>query len=251
MAGKILINYRRDDATGFTFALYQRLEDEFAADDLFMDVEGHIKPGDKFVEVLNAQVAAADVVLVVIGPRWAELLAARQNDGDDFVAIEIKAALDQNKRVIPVLGGGADMPRADTLPEAIRAVRRREEPRSSAGTHAAGAVARGIAIRSSWASSSIRTLGCLCAAELSTTRCASSVAGTLASIIRSSAGSLCSLSGKSVVAHSSAPKTWSPKSRPLSTPITPTALLSSGPPTSEAILEKVGKICKLICGTRH
>jgi hypothetical protein len=35
-----------------------------------MDVEGHIKPGDKFVEVISHQIAASDVVLVVIGPRW-------------------------------------------------------------------------------------------------------------------------------------------------------------------------------------
>ena len=125
MAGKIFINYRRGDDAGFTQALYLRLEDEFAPGDLFMDVEGHIKPGDDFVEVLNAKVAAADVVLVVIGPRWAELLGARQGERDDFVAIEIKAALDQGKRVIPVLVGGTGMPRADTLPEAIRPLARR------------------------------------------------------------------------------------------------------------------------------
>ncbi len=112
MAGKIFINYRRGDDAGFTQALYLRLEDEFTADDLFMDVEGHIKPGDDFVEVLNHQVAASDVLLVVIGPRWADLLAARAGDPDDFVAIEIKAGLDNAKRVIPVLVGGAlDFPR--------------------------------------------------------------------------------------------------------------------------------------------
>jgi formylglycine-generating enzyme required for sulfatase activity len=125
MAGKIFINYRRGDDAGFTQALYLRLESEFASGDLFMDVEGHIKPGDDFVEVLNAQVAASDVVLAVIGPRWAELLAAPRDNPDDFVAIEIKAALDQRKRLIPVLVGGASMPRADSLPEAIRPLARR------------------------------------------------------------------------------------------------------------------------------
>lgn len=125
MAGKIFINYRRGDDAGFTQALYLRLEDEFAAGDLFMDVEGHIKPGDDFVEVLNRQVAAADVLLVVIGPRWADLLTKRQGDADDFVAIEIKAGLDNGKRIIPVLVGGAAMPRPEILPEAIRALNRR------------------------------------------------------------------------------------------------------------------------------
>jgi hypothetical protein len=109
MAGKIFINYRRGDDPGFTQALYLRLESEFASDDLFMDVAGYIKPGDDFVEVVNAQVATSDVVLAVIGPHWAELLAARQGDPDDLFMIEIKAALDQRKRVIPVLVGGASM----------------------------------------------------------------------------------------------------------------------------------------------
>jgi TIR domain-containing protein len=123
VAGKIFINYRRGDDAGFTQAPYLRLEDEFAGG--FMDVEGHIKPGDDFVDVLKTQVIATDVLLVVIGPRWADLLAARHGDPDDFVAIEIKAALDQGKRVIPVLVGGASMPRADVLPEEIRPLARR------------------------------------------------------------------------------------------------------------------------------
>ena len=125
MAGKIFINYRRGDDPGFTQALYLRLEDEFGADNLFMDVEGHIKPGDDFVHVLDAQVAASDIVLAVIGPRWAELMAQRQGDPDDFVAIEIQSALDRKKRVIPVLVNGAPMPKAETLPESIRKLARR------------------------------------------------------------------------------------------------------------------------------
>jgi hypothetical protein len=118
--GKIFINYRRGSDAGFAQALYQHLESEFAIDDLFMDVEGHIKPGDDFIEVLNAQVAACDVFLAVIGPRWTRLLTARKGDPRDFVAIEIEAALNQGKRVIPVLVDSALMPRADKLPEKIR-----------------------------------------------------------------------------------------------------------------------------------
>src|SRR5262245_2225251 len=63
MTGKIFINYRRGDDPGYTQALYERLEVEFTSANLFMDVEGHIKPGDDFVLVLNEQVAAADVLL--------------------------------------------------------------------------------------------------------------------------------------------------------------------------------------------
>jgi hypothetical protein len=39
MTGKMFINYRRDDDLGYTQALYQRLENRFVPDDLFMDID--------------------------------------------------------------------------------------------------------------------------------------------------------------------------------------------------------------------
>lgn len=125
VVGRIFINYRRADDPGFARALYQLLEAAFPAGSLFMDVEGHIRPGQDFVQALNSQVASTDVVLVVIGERWLDLLKAHENDQTDFVAIEIKAALDQDKLVIPVLVGGAQMPRPEVLPESIRPLARR------------------------------------------------------------------------------------------------------------------------------
>jgi hypothetical protein len=119
MSGKIFINYRRGDDPGFTQALYQSLEKHFPAADLFMDVEGHIRPGDIFADVLSRQVAACDVFLAVIGPRWIELLTGRSGDAPDFVVIEIKAAIEQGKRVIPILVGGASLPRAGDLPAPV------------------------------------------------------------------------------------------------------------------------------------
>jgi TIR domain len=127
MAGKVFINYRRDDDPGFTRALYQRLEQEFPGEDIFMDVEGHIKPGDNFREVLTGWVAACDVFLAVIGPRWADLMGKRSGDPNDFVTIEIGAALNQGKRVIPVLVGGATMPQIGVLPEVIRELASRQK----------------------------------------------------------------------------------------------------------------------------
>jgi formylglycine-generating enzyme required for sulfatase activity len=125
MPGKIFINYRRADDPGFTHALYQRLEAEFGAEELFMDVEGHIKPGDQFAVVINTRVAAADLMLAVIGPRWIDLLAARAGARNDYVVVEIQSALREEKRVIPVLVGGASLPRADQLPKSIRALAQR------------------------------------------------------------------------------------------------------------------------------
>ena len=114
MAGKIFINYRRDDLIGMAGRLHDRLAQTFGRDKLFMDVD-HIPVGEDFVTHLNNQVAECDVVLVVIGPGW---LRAKDKAGqrrlqqpDDFVAIEIAAALARNIRVIPVLVDGARMRR--------------------------------------------------------------------------------------------------------------------------------------------
>src|SRR3954462_6011966 len=69
MAGNIFINYRRGDDPGFTQALFGRLEQSFAADQLFMDVD-NIPPGMDFVEVLESEVARCDVMLSIIGKGW-------------------------------------------------------------------------------------------------------------------------------------------------------------------------------------
>ena len=69
MAGKIFINYRREDSIGMAGRLHDRLAQTFGRDKLFMDVD-HIPVGVDFVAHLNSQVAACDVFLVVIGPNW-------------------------------------------------------------------------------------------------------------------------------------------------------------------------------------
>ena len=73
--------------------------------------------------------AACDVFLAVIGPNW---LDAKDDSGrrrfdnpDDFVTIEIAAALARNIRVIPVLVDGARTPKADKLPDSVKPLVRR------------------------------------------------------------------------------------------------------------------------------
>ncbi len=127
--GKIFISYRRSDDPGFALAVYQRLEQEFGGANLFMDVEGQIKPGDDFEKVLNDQVAQCDVLLAIIGERWIGALdehgKRRLEKSDDFVRIEISSALRLGKRVVPVLVNEAEMPRADDLPPSLKPLARR------------------------------------------------------------------------------------------------------------------------------
>jgi tetratricopeptide (TPR) repeat protein len=134
MAGKIFINYRRGDDPGNTGRLFDRLQEVFASDQLFMDVD-NIAPGLDFVRVLEEQVGQCDALLAVIGKGWIDARddkgARRLDNPEDFVRIEIESALKQNKRVIPVLVGDTHMPRPEELPEAIRPLARRNAVRLS------------------------------------------------------------------------------------------------------------------------
>jgi hypothetical protein len=107
--------------------LHDRLAQTFGRDKLFMDVD-HIPAGTDFVAHLNSQVAECDVVLVVIGPNWLgvkdESGGRRLDNPDDFVAIEIAAALARDIRVIPVLVDGARMPKASELPDSLKPLAR-------------------------------------------------------------------------------------------------------------------------------
>jgi hypothetical protein len=128
MPNKIFINYRREGSIDAAGRLHDRLAQTFGHKNIFMDVED-IPAGVDFAKYLSDQVAASRVFLAVIGPTWLDAKDAsggrRIDDPDDFVAIEIKAALARNIRVIPVLVEGARMPKAGELPDPLKALARR------------------------------------------------------------------------------------------------------------------------------
>ena len=128
MTDKIFINYRREDSIGTAGRLHDRLAQAFGEKNLFMDVDS-IPAGVDFVADLNSQLAACRVFLAIIGPSWLDAKdesgARRLDNPDDFVTIEIAAALARDIRVIPVLVDSARMPKVDKLPESIRPLVRR------------------------------------------------------------------------------------------------------------------------------
>jgi tetratricopeptide (TPR) repeat protein len=135
MSGIVFINYRRSDAAGMAGRLFDRLEQEFSGDQLFFDVD-NIPPGKDFVAYLNDKVGGCDVLLAVVGPDWQSQLDKQEyketgEQTEDFVRIEIEAALSQSKTVIPVLVSGAEMPRKEDLPEALQPFARRNAVRLS------------------------------------------------------------------------------------------------------------------------
>lgn len=84
-----------------------------------MDVED-IAPGQNFVETIDRSIAACDTALIVIGTRWIPMLLERsQGPERDYVSHEVSSALAHKLRVVPVLVGGATMPREADLPPAL------------------------------------------------------------------------------------------------------------------------------------
>ena len=123
----IFISYRREDSSGQAGRLYDRLAGHFGKDKVFMDIDT-IRPGVDFVDVIKESVGSCDVLIAVIGRQWlttTDEKGRRLDSPDDFIRLEIAAALDRNVRVIPALVGGGAMPKTD-LPEPLARLARRQ-----------------------------------------------------------------------------------------------------------------------------
>jgi hypothetical protein len=124
---RVFLSYRRGDSAGHAGRLYDRLVETLGRGAVFIDVE-KIPPGSYFEQVIARRIADAESVLVVIAPDWLTTRDAagrrRLDVPEDFVRREVEMALGANKRVIPVLVGGAPMPAESDLPASIRTLAR-------------------------------------------------------------------------------------------------------------------------------
>jgi hypothetical protein len=122
-AGRIFMSYRRQDTEFPAGWLYDRLSEHFHRGEVFKDVDA-IRLGEDYVAQINRAVGSCDVLLALIGPDWLAITddtgRRRLDDPADFVRLEIQAALVRKVMVIPILVGGATMPRAEDLPNVIR-----------------------------------------------------------------------------------------------------------------------------------
>ena len=129
MPGSVFISYRRTGGAKDARAIFERLRRELAGHEVFIDLEG-IEPGEDFVESLERQLDGCEALVVLIGPDWSDVTnehgQRRLDDENDFVRIEIAAALRRGVKVFPVLIDGARPPRASELPEALQPLVRRQ-----------------------------------------------------------------------------------------------------------------------------
>ncbi len=127
MAGVVFISYRRSDSAAWAGRIADHLEANARDLRVVIDVVS-IEPGLDYVEVIRNALAAADVVLAVIGPGWLSASGPngpRLEDPNDLVRLELSIALSTGKRLIPVLLDGARMPAESELPEPLRPLSRR------------------------------------------------------------------------------------------------------------------------------
>ena len=123
----IFISYRREDSAGHTGRLFDRLSEHFGKDHVFMDI-ADIHPGLDFVEAIDKALGSCDAFVVVMGTQWTSIADAtgrrRLENSEDFIRLEIARALEQNRRVIPVLVQGAAMPTPQNLPADLKKLSR-------------------------------------------------------------------------------------------------------------------------------
>jgi hypothetical protein len=113
----IFLSYRRSDTGGEAGRLADSFQQRLGGALVFRDV-ADIPLGAEFDAELDKELAAAKIVLVLIGPAWLTELQQRQKEaGIDYVRVEVAAALARKKRVIPVLLKGAALPSAQDLPK--------------------------------------------------------------------------------------------------------------------------------------
>ena len=127
-ADRIFISYRRADSGGWAKSLHDSLEERLGTGRTFRDVS--MQSGVDFHEHVESLLDRCDVLLAVIGKRWASITDAdgerRLDNPDDLVRGEIARALQrQDVQVIPVLVDGAQMPAERELPPDLKALSRR------------------------------------------------------------------------------------------------------------------------------
>jgi hypothetical protein len=88
-----------------------------------------LSPALDFVEVIEQAVGSCDALIALIGNQWLTITddsgRRRLDNPEDFVRLEIAAALARNIRVIPALVPGTRMPRSTDLPDVLRMLARR------------------------------------------------------------------------------------------------------------------------------
>jgi hypothetical protein len=119
----IFISYRRQDSQNATGRIHDRLDMYFGEKIVFRDID-NLPGGVDFPAELEKALINCKVLIAVIGANWLDAIndsgERRLDDPDDYVRLEIAAALDRKIDIVPVLVSNAAMPKRAQLPPEIR-----------------------------------------------------------------------------------------------------------------------------------
>jgi hypothetical protein len=95
----IFISYRRDDAAAYAGRIADHFGARIGASRVFMDVED-IRPGQNFAEAIDRTLAQCSTVLVVLGPRWFDILRQCEATSEQlFMKSSQRTSTDQKRAV--------------------------------------------------------------------------------------------------------------------------------------------------------
>ncbi|MFD7030913.1 toll/interleukin-1 receptor domain-containing protein [Streptomyces sp. NPDC059917] len=119
----VFVNYRTGDEESAATMIDRELARRFGRERIFF-ASNSIEAGHRFPTELVTAVEACEALLVVIGPRWAEVRGADGRPAiaseHDWTRREIQIALDRGILVIPVLVGKATRIDRSVLPHELR-----------------------------------------------------------------------------------------------------------------------------------
>jgi len=122
MMPKIFVSYRRKGSEAVTGRIVDRLISHYGEESIFIDIDD-IPIGADFRQHINEVLQQCDIMIAVIGPRWA---GSAKKGGvniqheNDWVRLEIETALKREVLIIPTLVEGAMMPKALDLPASLK-----------------------------------------------------------------------------------------------------------------------------------
>ena len=125
----IFLSYRREDTQGWVGRLAGVVRAGFPRTRVFHDI-ATIRPGEDFVASIEDALASCQAVLAIMGPRWLTIQTPegrrRIDDPTDLVRLEVERSLARPVRLVPVLFGGAAMPKVSDLPDQLRPLAHRQ-----------------------------------------------------------------------------------------------------------------------------
>ena len=119
---EIFISYRRSDSNELVGRLCDHLIKRYGKRAVFRDVLA-ISPGENFDEAISNALEDTIIFIPIIGDDWLTVTdqnGTRRLDSEtDFVRREIKFALDNERRIVPMLIQDASIPKKEELPESL------------------------------------------------------------------------------------------------------------------------------------